>query len=248
MNQNVTAIAIVILSLIVMVIGLAWFMGPDNSEQETSSTRESIDSGQEEISGNEVTGDEVTITEKIITDEIIDENIIDKETKNQNVIFKTNKGDIEIELFLEKSPITAGNFLKLAEEGFYNETKFHRVISNFMIQGGDPTSIGDDTSLYGKGGPGYTIEDEFMEGFSNVRGTISMANTGQANSGGSQFFINLADNSNLDFNKEPLSSKHPVFGRVVSGMEVVDLIAGVQTGANDIPIDPVIINEILINK
>ena len=164
------------------------------------------------------------------------------------VTFKTNRGDIVLELFTEEMPITTGNFLRLAQEGFYNGTKFHRVISGFMIQGGDPNSKGDNKNSYGQGGPGYTIQDEFVAGFSNIRGTIAMANIGQPNSGGSQFFINLGDNLGLDFDKEPLASKHPVFGIVIDGMDVVDAIASVPTGQNDIPIEPVIINEIVVGE
>lgn len=156
-----------------------------------------------------------------------------------DVILKTNKGDIGIDLYIEQMPITAGNFLKLAQQGFYNGTKFHRVISNFMIQGGDPEGNGT-------GGPGYTIQDEFVAGLSNIRGTISMANTGAPNSGGSQFFINLVDNTGLDFDKPPMTSSHPVFGKVVSGMDAVDAIAQVQTGANDAPVTPVVIESIEI--
>jgi len=167
---------------------------------------------------------------------------------NPAITLKTNKGDITIELFMDKAPVTAGNFLKLAREDFYRGIKFHRVIPGFMIQSGDPNSKGEDTSLYGQGGPGYTIEDELIEGLSNVRGTISMANTGAPNSGGSQFFINIADNTNLDFDKEPLTSKHPVFGRVTEGMDIVDAISKVPTQSNDLPVDPVIIEDIVINE
>jgi len=124
------------------------------------------------------------------------------------VVFETNKGNIVIEL-AEDMPITAGNFKKLVSEGFYDGVIFHRIIDNFMIQGGDPTGTGS-------GGPGYSIKDEFVKGSTNVRYSISMANSGP-NSGGSQFFINLADNTFLDWDKEPLSSKHPVFGNVVEG-------------------------------
>ena len=161
-----------------------------------------------------------------------------------DVILKTNKGDIGIDLYTDQMPITTKNFLTLAGEGFYNGTKFHRVIPNFMIQGGDPNTKGDDASQYGTGGPGYTIQDEFVAGLSNVRGTISMANTGAPNSGGSQFFINLVDNTGLDFDKQPLTSKHPVFGKVVSGMDVVDAIAQTPTSANDAPVTPVVIESI----
>jgi peptidylprolyl isomerase len=162
-------------------------------------------------------------------------------------VFTTNKGVVEIELFEDVMPITAGNFKKLVSEGFYDGTKFHRVIEGFMIQGGDPISKTDEVMRYGTGNPGYAIPDEHIKGenLSNVRGTISMANSGP-NSGGSQFFINLVDNLGLDFDKEPLQSKHPVFGRVVKGMEVVDAIAQVETNPRDVPIEPVVVEKVEI--
>jgi len=128
-------------------------------------------------------------------------------------------GEITLELFFYM-PITAGNFEKLVSRGFYDGTIFHRVIDGFMIQGGDPTGTGC-------GGPGYCIKDEFSRTNRNVRGTVSMANAGP-NTGGSQFFINLADNCFLD-------EKHPVFGKVVSGMDAVDRIGKLRTGAGDRP-------------
>ena len=148
---------------------------------------------------------------------------------------------------MDKTPITAGNFLTLTKDGFYAGTKFHRVIDNFMIQGGDPNSRGDDEELYGRGGPGYTIEDEFVDELSNLRGTISMANIGQPNTGGSQFFINYTNNIGLDFDKEPLTSKHPVFGQVVEGLSVVDAIAKGPTDNRDIPLEPVTILDVEIH-
>lgn len=167
---------------------------------------------------------------------------------NPHAQITTNHGVITLELYRDRMPITVENFTKLATDGFYDDTKFHRIIDGFMIQGGDPNTRSENTATYGTGGPGYTIQDEFVsgEGLSNVRGTIAMANTGQPNSGGSQFFINLVDNTGLDFDKEPLSSKHPVFGRVIDGMEVVDAISRVETGTRDIPIDPVVIQSIEI--
>jgi peptidylprolyl isomerase len=169
-------------------------------------------------------------------------------TMNRNAVFKTNKGTFTLELFEDKMPITTGNFIKLAEEGYYNGTKFHRIIDGFMIQGGDPNTKGDNAMSYGTGGPGYTIQDEFVADplLSNVRGTISMANTGQPNSGGSQFFINTVDNLGLDFDKQPFSSKHPVFGRIIDGMDVIDAISTVETGARDLPVEPVIIESVTI--
>ncbi len=136
------------------------------------------------------------------------------------VLLQTTLGDVRIELFDDTMPITVGNFRKLVEKRFYDGTIFHRVIPNFMIQGGDPQGTGF-------GGPGYTIRDEFTKDNRNARGTISMANAGP-NTGGSQFFINVVDNRRLD-------PKHPVFGRVVSEMEVVDAISRTPTDDEDRP-------------
>ena len=136
------------------------------------------------------------------------------------ILLKTTMGDIRLELFESTMPVTAGNFRKLVERGFYDGVLFHRVIPNFMIQGGDPTGTG-------MGGPGYTIPDEFAEGNRNDRGTISMANAGPK-TGGSQFFINVVNNRGLD-------SKHPVFGKVVAGLEVADAISQVARNRQDRP-------------
>ena len=142
------------------------------------------------------------------------------------VKLETTKGDIVIELYNEM-PITSGNFEKLVKQGFYNGLIFHRVISGFMIQGGDPTGTGT-------GGPGYTINDEYTNTNldQNLRGTIAMAKSSAPNSAGSQFFINVADNHFLD-------GKYSVFGKVVEGMDVVDAIAQVQTDSNDKPLEDV---------
>jgi len=168
---------------------------------------------------------------------------------NPIAVLETNKGTIEIELYEDVMPITAGNFAKLVSEGFYDGIKFHRVIEGFMIQGGDPNTKTDNVMSYGTGGPGYSIPDEHIAGekLSNVRGTISMANSGP-NSGGSQFFINLVDNTNLDFDKPPFSSKHPVFGQVVAGMDVVDAIGAVATNPADLPLEDVVITKATIRR
>lgn len=145
--------------------------------------------------------------------------------------FQTNLGSFTIEFFNEKMPITVANFLNLADAGYFDGIKFHRVIKDFMIQGGDPLTKDDSKqNLWGTGGPGYAIEDEHVSSpeLSNLSGTISMANSGP-NSGGSQFFINVADNTFLDFDKAPLTSKHPVFGKVISGMDIVEKISKVKT-------------------
>jgi peptidylprolyl isomerase len=158
--------------------------------------------------------------------------------QNPIVTLSTSKGDIEIELFADTMPVTTANFEKLVKEGFYDGTKFHRVINGFMIQGGDPNTKGDDVVSYGRGGPGYAIKDEFAPGLSNVRGTIAMANSGP-NTGGSQFFINLVPNTYLD-------PKHPVFGKVVGGMDVVDAISLVPRDNRDVPNEPVVVKKVVV--
>lgn len=144
------------------------------------------------------------------------------------VLLETTLGDLRIELFEDTMPVTAGNFRKLVEKGFYNGVIFHRVIPDFMVQGGDPTGTG-------RGGPGYTIKDEFTPENRNARGTISMANAGP-NTGGSQFFINVVDNTRLDL-------KHPVFGKVVAGMEVADAISRAPRSRQDRPLTDVVIKK-----
>jgi len=143
----------------------------------------------------------------------------------KRVRLETNVGTVVIALDPDM-PITAGNFETLVKKGYYDGVIFHRVIAGFMIQGGDPTGTG-------RGGPGYAIKDEFTPGNRNDRGTISMANAGP-NTGGSQFFINLVGNNFLD-------GKHPVFGKVVEGMDVVDKIGATKTDAGDRPISKVAI-------
>ena len=147
-------------------------------------------------------------------------------TNGAKVLLHTNMGDITIQL-RNDMPITTGNFKNLVQKGTFNGTIFHRVIPGFMIQGGDPTGSGyGDPSI-------PDIKDEFTRTNRNDKGTISMANAGP-NTGSSQFFINQANNNFLD-------SKHPAFGKVISGMEVVDAIAKVKTNANDKPLTNVTI-------
>ncbi len=148
----------------------------------------------------------------------------DEYTNGTKILFRTNMGDITIQL-RNDMPITIGNFKKLVEKGTFNGTIFHRVIDGFMIQGGDPTGTGyGDSSI-------PEIKDEFTRKNRNDRGTIAMANAGP-NTGSSQFFINLVNNNYLD-------SKHPQFGKVVSGMEVVDAVARVKTDSRDKPLKEV---------
>ena len=146
-----------------------------------------------------------------------------------NATLHTNHGPISVELFDEDAPKTVGNFVKLAGDGFYDGVTFHRVIPDFMIQGGDPTGTGS-------GGPGYSFEDEINE-HRVERGALAMANAGP-NTNGSQFFIVTAEATPW------LDGKHTVFGRVTSGIEVADTISTVPTDSQDKPRDPVVIERV----
>ena len=141
----------------------------------------------------------------------------------------TNHGPIELELHDDEAPKTVENFRKLADDGFYDGVVFHRVIPDFMIQGGDPTGTGT-------GGPGYTFEDEFND-HKVERGALAMANAGP-NTNGSQFFVVTAEATPW------LDGKHTVFGRVTNGMDVVDAISHVDTDANDKPREAVVIERV----
>ena len=154
--------------------------------------------------------------------------------KNSVAKFETSKGDFTIELFEDKAPITTKNFIDLVNKKFYDGLIFHRVISDFMIQGGDPQGNGT-------GGPGYKIKDEFSPDLKHdAPGILSMANAGP-NTGGSQFFITLGPTPHLD-------KKHAVFGKVITGLDVVQTIGKVKTGANDKPVEDVVVKKITIEQ
>lgn len=160
---------------------------------------------------------------------------------NPTAVFETSQGTFKAEIFEDKMPKTAGNFLKLAEDGFYDGLHFHRVIKGFMCQFGCPHSKDPNSPRAGTGGPPHgTIDDEHPAEakISNEPGTLSMANTGRPNSGGSQFFINTVHNSYLDW-FSPGPSKHPVFGKITEGMDVVQKIESTPTGRGDRPDPPV---------
>lgn len=165
-------------------------------------------------------------------------NISDNSSNKMHLItIKTNLGDIQFETFDVDAPKTVNNFVTLADKGFYNNLTFHRVVKNFVIQGGDPN--GDGT-----GGPGYTFEDELNSNTESYKtgykkGVVAMANAGP-NTNGSQFFIMLADVS--------LPHNYTIFGRVVKGQEVVDKIGQVQTGLNDKPINSVVMTSVIVSK
>jgi len=141
---------------------------------------------------------------------------------NPIAVFETSEGMFKAEIYESEMPITAANFIKLAESGFYDGLHFHRVIPDFMCQFGCPHSSDPNSGRAGTGGPGWAIDDEHLEEakLSNEPGTLSMANSGP-NSGGSQFFINIAHNAYLDWWDTRTSSAHPVFGKVCEGLDVV---------------------------
>jgi len=184
---------------------------------------------------------------------------------NPVATFETSVGTFEAELFMDTMPVTASNFIDLVETGFYNGLTFHRVIKQFMLQFGCPYSKDPKSGRAGTGGPkggtsyqcggktisrdaGGNIPDELTQRISNEPGTLSMANTGQPNSGGSQFFVNTVHNSFLDWFDRSTPSKHPVFGRVTKGMDIVHAIESTATDRNDKPLTPVVMVKVSIAK
>jgi cyclophilin family peptidyl-prolyl cis-trans isomerase len=167
------------------------------------------------------------------------EQVIDAEKNTYTATFKTSMGDFTVRLFADVAPNTVNSFVFLAKQGFFDNTTFHRIVSNFVIQGGDPTGTGT-------GGPGYQTQDEPNE-LRNKKGTIAMAKVSGQTQFGSQFFINLKDNPSLDFDN-PSANKFYPFGEVISGMDVVEAIGKVQVGQGDRPVQPVTIKTIEITE
>lgn len=218
----------VILAALVAVAGAIWYLGGRGAPESTADLfGYSTTTNQTNTSTPGVQNQGSTITTN------------NNEDTSMRATLRTNKGDIVIEFMGADAPNTVANFAKLAKSGFYNGVKFHRVISGFMIQGGDPLSKDDSQmALWGTGGPGYKFADEIHANNKNDIGTISMANSGP-NTNGSQFFINTANNNFLD-------GKHTVFGKVVTGMDVVKAIEAVSTGQNDRPLEPIIIMSVAV--
>lgn len=156
--------------------------------------------------------------------------------KYTKAVIKTNHGNIEVEFYGKDSPITVNNFLNLAQDGFYNNTRFHRVIQGFMIQGGDPNSRDKERQFHGQGGPGYRFADEFNQ-HKLVRGSLAMANAGPGTNGSQFFIVTAAATPWLD-------RAHTNFGKVIAGMDVVDKIERVKVDMNDNPSDEVVIKDI----
>ena len=181
---------------------------------------------------NSDTTETINLNTNQVTKETAMESNEDRGKMEKKAVVKTNKGTMEIGLYTEKAPLTTGNFIDLVNKDFYNGLIFHRVIADFMIQGGDPNGTGS-------GGPGYTIDDEFDGALiHDKKGVLSMANAGP-NTGGSQFFITLVPTPWLD-------GKHAVFGEIIAGQDVLDAIGKVETVAADKPVEDIVIETITI--
>ena len=229
MKNFIVIIVVVVLVILIYANGL--FKNTTNAPLNTTENTELTPEQMSQQIQNETNQNEVINNQNINNNQV-------ENTKIMTATLHTTKGDITIE-FNANTPNTVENFTKLAKEGFYNGTKFHRVIKGFMSQGGDPLSKDDTKQAYwGTGGPGYKFADEITATNKNDINTISMANAGP-NTNGSQFFINAANNNFLD-------TKHTVFGKVVAGADIALLINSVPTDPSDRPIDPVIIKSITL--
>jgi len=191
-----------------------------------------------QMKNNEDAGSESLTQQNIQNDNTIKQDLVENKNIKNNmraITIGTTLGNIVFETYDADAPLAVENFVKLAEKGFYDNVIFHRVIKGFMIQGGDPTGTGS-------GGPGYSFQDElnpnaesYKRGYK--RGVVAMANAG-ANTNGSQFFIMLQDN--------PLPNNYTIFGKVVSGQDVVDAIGNLETGPNDRPLNPPYIKDVRV--
>lgn len=225
--MNITRILTVIIGIILVLAGIHWYQ----------STRS--DSYFNQYGIDNTTSSTTPIITNNITVPSTQSSNINNSIKNSmhNITIETNKGTIVFETYDADAPKTVQNFITLAQKGFYDNLIFHRVIKDFMIQGGDPTGTG-------MGGPGYKFEDElnpatpsYKAGY--VRGVVAMANSGP-NTNGSQFFIMHKD--------VPLPNNYSIFGKVVSGLDIVDAIASSQTDPNDKPVSDIVMKKVTVIK
>lgn len=213
----------------VLVVGIFYWVSSDKKQSGDTSKLSDKYMLDYELDGE----DQVAETPQVPTGGTTPPNTTNDNNKIMTATLKTSQGDIVIE-FNPNTPKTVENFVKLAQAGFYDGTKFHRIIKDFMNQGGDPLTKDDSKkAMWGTGGPGYKFADEIGAENYNLPGTISMANAGP-NTNGSQFFLNVNDNSFLD-------TKHTVFGKVTKGLDVVMAINSVKTDEADRPLEPVIL-------
>ncbi len=217
--MRIREILLTALTVIIFVIALFFVIKNKHTNEAGLSSEEAmlVQNGQTEVPGQE--------------ENMQKKEIILKENTDYHAIIKTSMGDIAIDLFEKEAPITVNNFVSLATDGFYDNLIFHRIIENFMIQGGDPSGNGT-------GGPGYSFQDE-INSKKLVRGSLAMANAGP-NTNGSQFFIVTAEATPW------LDGLHTNFGQVTAGQEIVDAMSKVEKGANDKPVKDIVINSIEI--
>jgi cyclophilin family peptidyl-prolyl cis-trans isomerase len=240
--------ALLIIPLALLILGAIWYFaaGPGYPAQQSSTastTDQYYSSGTQAQAPGPQTGTAANTPGGVDPNQQQLQQQTNSTNNNQTKIMQatlhTNQGDITFEFNPELSQTAVDNFVKLAQAGFYDGTKFHRVIKGFMIQGGDPLSKDDSMSArWGTGGPGYQFKDEITSGSHNSIGMVSMANSGP-NTNGSQFYINTANNNFLD-------GKYTVFAHVVAGMDVVTKIENTQTSTGDRPVSPMVITSITL--
>lgn len=227
-----------IIPLALLILGAAWYVGIYKSSQTASQSPG--DSYSTTTAQTPQTGTAANTPGGVDPSQ---QQIISNQSNQDKIMqatLHTNQGDITFEFNPELSQTAVDNFIKLAQQGFYDGTKFHRVIKGFMIQGGDPLSKDDSMAArWGTGGPGYKFNDEITSGSKNNIGMVAMANSGP-NTNGSQFYINTANNNFLD-------GKYTVFAHVIAGMDVVTKIENTQTDpSNDRPLSPMVVNSVTL--
>lgn len=217
--------------------------GAAPSGQAAASAEKKLDLGEFSAEKNPGAGDDVAVSsenKEAVAAVVAPDKQINLLSQYSGALIKTNQGDIKVKFYNEESPVTVNNFLNLSQAGFYNGSKFHRVIKDFMIQGGDPNSKDDDWSNDGFGGPGYTFKDEFNS-YKLVKGALAMANGGPGTNG-SQFFIVTAEATPW------LDGAHTNFGQVVEGLDIVSKIEATAVNGNDHPTEDMVILSIELLK